>query len=76
MASWISYWFDPKRPESAEPLAQTIADIFITGLLAEPVAQPRAAKNKQQSKPVVSVPHAQRRELTRNANRRQAKRRA
>ncbi|MGO9046219.1 MAG: TetR/AcrR family transcriptional regulator [Xanthobacteraceae bacterium] len=76
MASWISYWFDPKRPESAEPLAQTIADIFITGLLAEPVAQPRAAKNRQQSKPVVSVPHAQRRELTRNANRRQAKRRA
>src|ERR1700722_4381640 len=36
-ASWIAYWFDPARPESAETVAKTMPAIFTAGLLAEPV---------------------------------------
>ena len=33
MASWISFWFDPARPKSAEAVASTVAEIFVAGLL-------------------------------------------
>src|SRR5580693_8756596 len=45
MASWIAYWFDPARPDSAESVAKTMADIFIAGLLSAPVRQSRTVKN-------------------------------
>jgi hypothetical protein len=72
MASWIAYWFDPTRPESAEAVAKTIADIFIAGLLAEPVQQSHAAK----SDTAVAAPTHQRRLIASNGVRRQTKRRA
>ena len=68
MASWIAYWFDPARPESAEVVAKTMTDIFITGLLAEPVRQSRDA--------AVATPNRQRRLVAASAVGRQAKRRA
>lgn len=34
MASWISFWFDPKRPKTADAVASTMAEIFMAGLLA------------------------------------------
>jgi hypothetical protein len=71
MASWIAYWFDPSRPESAEAVAKTIADIFIAGLLAEPIRQSRPAK----SDAAIATSHRQRSLLTTAAGR-QAKRRA
>jgi AcrR family transcriptional regulator len=32
MANWICYWFDPKRPDGADTVAKTIADLFMSGL--------------------------------------------
>jgi AcrR family transcriptional regulator len=72
MASWIAYWFDPARPESAETVAKTMTGIFIAGLSAEPVRQSRAAK----SDAAVAAPTGQRRLVSRNGAGRQAKRRA
>jgi hypothetical protein len=72
MASWIAYWFDPARPESAEAVAKTMTDIFIAGLLAEPARQARTAK----SDAVVATPNPQRRLVAASAVGRQAKRRA
>jgi AcrR family transcriptional regulator len=72
MASWICYWFDPKRPESAEPLAQTVADIFIAGLLAEPAQKSRVGK----AKATAATPRRQRRPAMIAASARRAKRRA
>jgi AcrR family transcriptional regulator len=72
MASWIAYWFDPTRPESAETVAKAMTDIFIAGLLAGPVRQSRAAK----SDAAVAAPTGQRRLVARNGAGRQAKRRA
>lgn len=46
MASWISYWFDPKRPQSAEAVAQTIVDIFMSGLTAAGVGRSSAGRTK------------------------------
>jgi TetR/AcrR family transcriptional regulator, cholesterol catabolism regulator len=72
MASWIAYWFDATRPQSAEVVAQTITDIFSAGLVAEPVSRSRAAKRDI----VVPAPHSQPRPPARKAQRTQAKRRA
>jgi len=72
MASWIAYWFDPARPQSAETVAKTMTDIFIAGLLAEPARQSRTAK----SDAVVATPNPQRRLVAASAVGRQAKRRA
>lgn len=72
MASWIAYWFDPARPESAETVAKTMTDIFIAGLLAGPVRQSRAAKGDA----AVAAPAGQRRLVASNGAGRQAKRRA
>ena len=44
MGSWIAYWFDPARPQSAEAVARTMTDIFIGGLLSAPLRQSRAVK--------------------------------
>jgi AcrR family transcriptional regulator len=72
MASWIAYWFDPARPESADAVAKTISDIFICGLLADPVRQPRAAGSNAGA----SASYRQPRSAISNANGRQATRRA
>jgi AcrR family transcriptional regulator len=72
MASWIAYWFDPTRPESAETVAKAMTDIFIAGLLAGPVRPSRAAK----SDAAVAPPTGPRRLVARNGAGRQAKRRA
>ena len=73
MASWIAYWFDPSRPESAEAVAKTMTDIFIAGLLAEPVRQTRPAK----SDTAIATSHRHRNLVTTIAAAgRQAKRRA
>ena len=45
MASWIAYWFDPTRPQSAGAVAKTMTDIFIGGLLSEPGRQSGAVKS-------------------------------
>lgn len=34
MCSWILYWFDPRRPDTAEAVAASMADIFLNGILA------------------------------------------
>jgi hypothetical protein len=72
MASWIAYWFDPARPESAETVAKTMTDIFIAGLLAEPVRRSRPVKNDA----AVATTNRQRRLVASNGAGRQAKRRA
>jgi len=72
MASWIAYWFDPSRPESAEAVAKTMTDIFIAGLLAEPIRQARSAK----SDAAMAAPRRQRNLVTASTASRQAKRRA
>jgi TetR/AcrR family transcriptional regulator, cholesterol catabolism regulator len=72
MASWIAYWFDPARPQSAEAVAKSMADIFIGGLLAEPVRQSRAVK----SGAAVATPNRRPRLLATSAGSREAKRRA
>lgn len=56
MANWISYWFDPKRPASAETVARTIADLFMSGLLAS--ATGRAAVGGRRIAPVSRNPIA------------------
>ena len=76
MASWIAYWFDPTRPQSADAVATTIADIFIAGLLAEPGLQSRAATTAARSNAAAAAPYRQRVPATSHAVRRQAKRRA
>jgi AcrR family transcriptional regulator len=61
MANWICYWFDPKRPNSAEAVAKTIADLFMAGLTAGTigraasrgdtvVASPRRAEQPRRTK--------------------------
>jgi TetR/AcrR family transcriptional regulator, cholesterol catabolism regulator len=72
MASWIAYWFDATRPQSADAVAQAIADIFIAGLVAEPVARSRAAKRDI----AVSAPYRQRRAGAGKVEGTRAKRRA
>jgi AcrR family transcriptional regulator len=72
MANWIAYWFDPTRPESAEAVARTMTDIFIAGLLAEPVRQSRAVKNGA----AVATPTHRPRLLAASAGGRRAKGRA
>jgi hypothetical protein len=71
MASWIAYWFDPTRPESAEAVAKTMAGIFIAGLSAEPVQRSRPAKNDA----AVATANRQRSLVATNGAGRQAKRR-
>jgi AcrR family transcriptional regulator len=72
MASWIAYWFDPTRPESAEVVARTMTDIFIGGLLAEPARQSRAIK----SGAAVATPTRRPRLLAATSGGREANRRA
>jgi TetR/AcrR family transcriptional regulator, cholesterol catabolism regulator len=72
MASWIAYWFDPSRPESAESVAKTMTDIFIAGLLAGPIRQSHPAK----SDAAVAASRRERRLVATRAVGRQAKRRA
>jgi AcrR family transcriptional regulator len=61
MANWICYWFDPKRPNSADAVAKTIADLFMSGLTAGTigraaargdtvVASPRRTKQPRRAK--------------------------
>jgi AcrR family transcriptional regulator len=33
MCSWIFYWFDYSRPESGAAVAETMADVFLNGVL-------------------------------------------
>jgi TetR/AcrR family transcriptional regulator, cholesterol catabolism regulator len=72
MASWIAYWFDPARPDSAESVAQTMTDIFIAGLLAEPIRQSRSSKGDA----APAAPQRQRRLGARKAVGRRTQRRA
>jgi len=72
MASWIAYWFDPTRPEGAEAVAKTMTDIFIAGLLADPIRQSRPAK----SDTAVATSYRQRGLVAASAVSRRAKRRA
>jgi AcrR family transcriptional regulator len=72
MASWIAYWFDPSRPQSAEAVAKTMTDIFIGGLLSVPAGQSRAAKNAA----AVALPGRRPKLLAASAAGRRAKRRA
>ena len=72
MASWIAYWFDASRPQSADAVAHTIADIFMAGLAASPAQHSRPASGKV----AVATARAQRRPVTRKAERRGAKHRA
>jgi AcrR family transcriptional regulator len=72
MASWIAYWFDPARPESADAVAKTIADIFIAGLVADAAPRSRASGGNV----AVSASYRQRRSAMSGANGRRAKRRA
>jgi TetR/AcrR family transcriptional regulator, cholesterol catabolism regulator len=72
MASWIAYWFDSTRPESAETVAKTMTDLFIAGLLAESIKQSRPAK----SGAVVGTSHPQRSLAAAGGVGRQTKRRA
>ena len=39
MANWISYWFDPRRPGSADAVGRPSADLFMSGLMAGNVAR-------------------------------------
>jgi AcrR family transcriptional regulator len=34
MTNWISFWFDPARPQSAEEVAETMEAIFMDGMKA------------------------------------------
>ena len=36
MCSWICNWFDPNRRESGDEVAQTMAHLFVRGILADP----------------------------------------
>jgi AcrR family transcriptional regulator len=36
MCSWVLYWFDSRRPESAPEVARTFAATFLDGLLQRP----------------------------------------
>ena len=72
MASWIAYWFDPARPQSAEAVAKTMTDIFIGGLLSEPGRQSRAVK----SSAAVAMPNLPPKLAAASAVGRSAKRRA
>jgi AcrR family transcriptional regulator len=72
MASWIAYWFDPTRPESAEAVANTMTDIFIAGLLAKPARQSRTTESQE----AVATPHRQRGLVAASAAASRAKRRA
>jgi Tetracyclin repressor-like, C-terminal domain len=72
MASWIAYWFDATRPQSAEAVAQTITDIFSAGLVAGPLSRSRATKRDI----AVPAPLHQPRSGARKAEGTQAKRRA
>ena len=72
MASWIAYWFDPTRPDSAEAVAKTMTDIFIGGILAEPARQSGAGKNGA----AVATPNRRPRLLAQSGGGREAKRRA
>jgi TetR/AcrR family transcriptional regulator, cholesterol catabolism regulator len=72
MASWIAYWFDPTRPESAAAVASTMTDIFIAGLLTEPIRQSRPAKSGEAD----ATPTRQRRLVASTGASRQVKRRA
>jgi len=72
MASWIAYWFDPARPQSAETVAKTMTDIFIGGLLSEPGRQSRAVKNAA----AVALPSRRPKLVAMRAGGRSAKRRA
>ena len=72
MASWIAYWFDPTRPDSAEAVAKTMTDIFIGGILAKPARQSGAGKNGA----AVATPNRPPRLLAASGGGREAKRRA
>jgi hypothetical protein len=72
MASWIAYWFDPARPQSAGAVAKTMTDIFIGGLLSKPGRQSRAVKNVA----AVALPGRRPKLVAARAAGRSAKRRA
>jgi len=38
MCTWILYWFDHSRPESAAAVAETLASVFLNGVLAAETA--------------------------------------
>ncbi len=72
MGSWISYWFDPARPESADAVAKTMVDIFMAGLLAVGVERPRVAARKTAAAAALQTRASQRKS---DAQARTAKRR-
>jgi TetR/AcrR family transcriptional regulator, cholesterol catabolism regulator len=77
MASWIAYWFDPARPQTAETVAKAMTDIFIAGLLAEPTPQSRDEKcNSELSDAALATPRPRQRPGARKAVDHQARRRA
>jgi AcrR family transcriptional regulator len=48
MTNWIPFWFDPKRPQSADTVARAMQTLFMDGLLHGSAAQPpdRARERK------------------------------
>jgi AcrR family transcriptional regulator len=38
MTNWIPFWFDPKRPSSADEVARTMQDLFMDGLMHKRLA--------------------------------------
>jgi AcrR family transcriptional regulator len=47
MTNWIPFWFDPKRPHSADTVARTMQTLFMDGLLHGATAQPARAKARK-----------------------------
>jgi AcrR family transcriptional regulator len=41
MTNWISFWFDPERPESADQVAQAMQVLFMDGLMRKAAGQPQ-----------------------------------
>jgi TetR/AcrR family transcriptional regulator, cholesterol catabolism regulator len=69
MANWICYWFDPKRPDGADAVAKTIADLFMSGLTA-------GTKGRAPSRPsTVAATQRRRRQLSRKKEERSARKR-
>jgi AcrR family transcriptional regulator len=40
MTNWISFWFDPERPQSADEVAHTMQILFMDGLMRQAASQP------------------------------------
>jgi TetR/AcrR family transcriptional regulator, cholesterol catabolism regulator len=41
MTNWISFWFDPQRPQSADEVARAMQVLFMDGLMREAAGPPR-----------------------------------